>query len=236
MTGKAPAATEDTECLGGRSVSWAESTLWRVHQPASPVALGCQRERLGLGLRERRVEGKPAGPALGAVVARARWSGGGTVGKGARGEGRPGCGARLATDAGPGLPPRAPRPLGAAMQGRRRAGLGRPAHLTFSFLLSGQVNNATARVMTNKKTANPYTNGKGPRAALDAELCRVRRGRMGRCRRRAGAGHLGLPRQGTQMPQDRPRAQRAVATSRIITYLLSSEAGPGLEALPVEGR
>lgn len=28
--------------------------------------------------------------------------------------------------------------------------------------LSGQVNNATARVMTNKKTANPYTNGKGP--------------------------------------------------------------------------
>lgn len=27
--------------------------------------------------------------------------------------------------------------------------------------LSGQVNNATARVMTNKKTGNPYTNGKG---------------------------------------------------------------------------
>lgn len=31
----------------------------------------------------------------------------------------------------------------------------------FSYLLSfSQVNNATARVMTNKKVANPYTNGK----------------------------------------------------------------------------
>lgn len=52
--------------------------------------------------------------------------------------------------------------------------------------LSGQVNNATARVMTNKKTANPYTNGKGPRTpgrnggpggtqATDADLpgCKV---------------------------------------------------------------
>lgn len=29
--------------------------------------------------------------------------------------------------------------------------------------LSPQVNNATARVMTNKKVANPYTNGKGQR-------------------------------------------------------------------------
>lgn len=40
-----------------------------------------------------------------------------------------------------------------------------PLTLSFSLLLSGQVNNATARVMTNKKTANPYTNGKGPRTA-----------------------------------------------------------------------
>lgn len=38
------------------------------------------------------------------------------------------------------------------------------ALLTLSLPLSEQVNNATARVMTNKKTANPYTNGKGPRA------------------------------------------------------------------------
>lgn len=29
---------------------------------------------------------------------------------------------------------------------------------------SEQVNNATARVMTNKKTSNPYTNGKAPGA------------------------------------------------------------------------
>lgn len=33
--------------------------------------------------------------------------------------------------------------------------------LPFSPSLFGQVNNATARVMTNKKTGNPYTNGKG---------------------------------------------------------------------------
>lgn len=40
---------------------------------------------------------------------------------------------------------------------------GPEAPLTVSLPLSGQVNNATARVMTNKKTSNPYTNGKGPR-------------------------------------------------------------------------
>lgn len=33
-----------------------------------------------------------------------------------------------------------------------------------SLSLSGQVNNATARVMTNKKTGNPYTNGRRLRA------------------------------------------------------------------------
>lgn len=36
------------------------------------------------------------------------------------------------------------------------AGPGVCAHLSF---LCAQVNNATARVMTNKKTVNPYTNG-----------------------------------------------------------------------------
>ncbi|XP_044531108.1 RNA binding protein fox-1 homolog 3 [Gracilinanus agilis] len=41
-----------------------------------------------------------------------------------------------------------------AKQGLRE---GVNAHPTLSF--SGQVNNATARVMTNKKTTNPYTNG-----------------------------------------------------------------------------
>lgn len=40
-----------------------------------------------------------------------------------------------------------------------------------------QVNNATARVMTNKKTANPYTNGKGPGP-----------GRLGPAGRDAGPG------------------------------------------------
>lgn len=35
--------------------------------------------------------------------------------------------------------------------------------LTYSLSVSGQVNNATARVMTNKKPGNPYANGENPR-------------------------------------------------------------------------
>lgn len=60
-----------------------------------------------------------------------------------------------------------PAPSTAAMEKKCRAGPGRPAVCTGltspspDLPLSGQVNNATARVMTNKKTANPYTNGKG---------------------------------------------------------------------------
>lgn len=51
---------------GGHSVSCAESTLGRVHQPAAPVALGCQREA-GLGLWEQSCERQePAG--LGAML------------------------------------------------------------------------------------------------------------------------------------------------------------------------
>ena len=38
VTRKASAPLKGTECLGGRSASWAESTLGRVHQPASPVS------------------------------------------------------------------------------------------------------------------------------------------------------------------------------------------------------
>lgn len=41
--------------------------------------------------------------------------------------------------------------------------------LTHSFTLSisGQVNNATARVMTNKKPGNPYANGENPACFRD---------------------------------------------------------------------
>lgn len=42
----------------------------------------------------------------------------------------------------------------------------RPQALSPRPSLSPQVNNATARVMTNKKVANPYTNGKGQREGL----------------------------------------------------------------------
>lgn len=193
----------------------------------------------GLGLPEREAGAWSAGAACGrqgpvgrtwclsrapgAVVAQARWSGGSTVGRGGLGRGP----ARVWGQAGrrccPGPSP-SPRALGAAVQERCRAGLGWPdacrepsaLHtLTFSSLLSGQVNNATARVMTNKKTANPYTNGKGPRASgrlqgptspdaerpLVSQLRRVRRGQMGRSRRRAGAGCPGLPKHGTPQGQ-----------------------------------
>lgn len=58
---------------------------------------------------------------------------------------------------------------GGGAGGEVQRGLGWPvapkeanSPLTLCIPLSGQVNNATARVMTNKKTANPYTNGKGP--------------------------------------------------------------------------
>lgn len=48
------------------------------------------------------------------------------------------------------------------------SGLQANAPLSLSLSLSGQVNNATARVMTNKKTANPYTNGKGAQDPWEA--------------------------------------------------------------------
>lgn len=81
---------------------------------------------------------------------------------------RGGCGQRLF----PCLPVRlasfAPAPEAAATCAERsRAGPGlRPRQpccpqVLSSHPLSLQVNNATARVMTNKKAANPYTNGKG---------------------------------------------------------------------------
>lgn len=38
-----------------------------------------------------------------------------------------------------------------------------PKSISNLVLVSQQVNNATARVMTNKKAANPYTNGNGTR-------------------------------------------------------------------------
>lgn len=41
--------------------------------------------------------------------------------------------------------------------------LGPPKSISNLVLVSQQVNNATARVMTNKKAANPYTNGNGTR-------------------------------------------------------------------------
>ena len=62
------------------------------------------------------------------------------------------------------------RRLGRGVPGAKGAGRGGVAGgssrrlilpLPFSPSLFGQVNNATARVMTNKKTGNPYTNGKG---------------------------------------------------------------------------
>lgn len=74
--------------------------------------------------------------------------GGSTVERGGPGGGRPGPGAR--------------RTAATAMQKQCQTG---PGWSSPSPLLSGQVNNATARVMTNKKTANPYTNGKGPRTS-----------------------------------------------------------------------
>ena len=55
-------------------------------------------------------------------------------------------------------PPRWPRR--SSEQDQAACGLQANVPLSLSLPLSGQVNNATARVMTNKKTANPYTNGK----------------------------------------------------------------------------
>lgn len=114
VTRKASAPLKGTECLGGRSASWAESTLGRVHQPASPVASGGQRDT-GAWFVGTACEGQePVGPTrclsqgLGAVAAKA-------------GEGGPGWGARLAQRlSGPPCQPPAPSPL----HGARRSSAG----------------------------------------------------------------------------------------------------------------
>ena len=68
----------------------------------------------------------------------------------------------------PSPPPPPRRPQRSSEWDQAASGLQANAPLSLSLSLSGQVNNATARVMTNKKTANPYTNGKGAQDPWEA--------------------------------------------------------------------
>lgn len=149
-------------------------------------------DRLSLGCRDSRVKGKSRAGALdvmseprlgtwaacGAVVAPAPWVGRGAQGGESTGRGR--WGTRLVAEACPCLiwEPRGPRPQPpppprwpqrrSSEWDQAASGLQANTPFSLSLSLSGQVNNATARVMTNKKTANPYTNGKGAQDPWEA--------------------------------------------------------------------
>lgn len=140
-----------------------------------------------------------------------------------------------------GLCPSSQLPLWGAMQEKCKAGLGRPvgpqeanAPLTLALPLSGQVNNATARVMTNKKTANPYTNGKGPRTpgrlwGSPAQTEALKAAKCPSCPFQEGAGLPTLTHTASETPglswclaprthRDGCRHSRTVATSGLMYY------------------
>uniref|UniRef100_A0A8D0ST35 Fox-1 C-terminal domain-containing protein n=1 Tax=Sus scrofa TaxID=9823 RepID=A0A8D0ST35_PIG len=130
--------------------------LWRVQQPASPMALRCWREARFVGIAVWRAR---ASGALGGGST-AEQGGQAQVGGQAGGRGWP---VSLPRCTGASLPTHSPfrgGPRGEVQSSTGAAsGPQASAPLSLSLPLSEQVNNATARVMTNKKTANPYTNG-----------------------------------------------------------------------------
>lgn len=136
--------------------------LWRVQQPASPMALRCWREAhfVGIAVWRARASGALGGGST------AEQGGQAQVGGQAGGRGWPVSLPRCTGASSPTHSPFRGGPRGEVQSSTGAAsGPQASAPLSLSLPLSGQVNNATARVMTNKKTANPYTNGKEPRTA-----------------------------------------------------------------------